>query len=274
MGRSRPAALTLALVVSAAAIFVAGCGSSDDSTTGGGGGGETLTVGSDVPYPPFEEFGQTKDEFKGFDVELMEAIGEKIGREPEFTDTSFDTIFVQLAQGKFEAVASATTITEEREETVSFSEPYYQAEQAILVQTGGTIDSVAGLKGATVGAQKGTTGAEFVEEKAEAGELRTYPQGPDAVNAVKAGVVEAVVMDIPVAENAAKSTTGIEVSSPIPTEEEYGFAVGKNDEALLEELNEGLAEIKEDGTYAEIYEKYFHRPPSKELLEVNGGEGA
>jgi polar amino acid transport system substrate-binding protein len=273
MVRSRPAALTLALVVSAAAIFVAGCGSSD-STTGESGGGEKLTVGSDVPYPPFEEFGQTKDEFKGFDVEMMEAIGEKIGREPEFTDTSFDTIFVQLAQGKFEAVASATTITEEREETVSFTEPYYQAEQAILVQTGGTIDSVAGRKGATVGAQKGTTGAEFVEEKAEAGELRTYPQGPDAVNAVKSGVVEAVVMDIPVAENAVKSTTGIEVSSPIPTEEEYGFAVGKNDEALLEELNEGLAEIKEDGTYEEIYEKYFHRAPSNELLEVKGGEGA
>ena len=182
MGRSRLTALFLALTVSAVAILAAGCGGGD-STTGENGGGEKLTVGSDVPYPPFEEFGQTKTEFKGFDVELMEAIGEKIGREPEFTDTSFDTIFVQLAQGKFEAVASATTITEEREETVSFTEPYYQAEQAILVQTGGTIDSVAGLKGATVGAQKGTTGAEFVEEKAEAGELRTYPQGPDAVNA-------------------------------------------------------------------------------------------
>ena len=85
---------------------------------------------------------------------------------------------------------------------------------------------------------------------------------------MKSGVVEAVVIDIPVAENAVKSTTGIEVSSPIPTEEEYGIAVGKNDEELLEELNEGLAEIKEDGTYAEIYEKWFHRPPSKELLEV------
>ena len=77
----------------------------------------------------------------------MEAIGEKIGREPEFTDTSFDTIFVQLAQGKFEAVASATTITEEREETVNFTEPYYQAEQAILVKDGGKIDSVEARTG-------------------------------------------------------------------------------------------------------------------------------
>ena len=202
----------------------------------------------------------------------MEAIGEKIGREPEFTDTSFDTIFVQLAQGKFEAVASATTITENAKK-LSTSPNRTTSGTGDPGQRTGERSTRLELKGATVGAQKGTTGEEFVEEKAEAGELRTYPQGPDAVNAVKSGVVEAVVMDIPVAENAVKSTTGIEISSPIPTEEEYGIAVGKNDEALLEEMNEGLAEIKEDGTYAEIYEKYFHRAPSKEILEVRAAKG-
>jgi polar amino acid transport system substrate-binding protein len=273
MGRTRPTVLILALAVSALAIVAAGCGGGGSATTGGGGGGEKLTVGSDVPYPPFEEFGQTKTEFKGFDVELMDAIGERIGREPEFTDTSFDTIFVDLAQGKFEAVASATTITEEREKTVDFTEPYYQAEQAILVKEGGAIDSVEAMNGATIGAQKGTTGAEFVEENTEAGELRTYAQGPDAVNALKSGVVEAVVIDIPVAENAVNNTTGIEISTPIPTEEEYGFVVAKNEEPLLEELNEGLAEVKEDGTYTKIYEKYFHRAPAKEILKVKGGKG-
>jgi ABC-type amino acid transport substrate-binding protein len=76
-----------------------------------------------------------------------------------------------------------------------------------------------------------------------------------------------------VAENAVKNTTGIEVSTPIPTEEEYGFAVAKNNEALLEEINEGLAEVKEDGTYAEIYEGVFGRAPSKSILEVKGGGG-
>lgn len=122
MGRTRLNALILALMVSAVAIFAGGCGG-DDSTTGGGGGGETLTVGSDVPYPPFEEFGASKTEFTGFDVELLEAIAAKIGRTPEFQDTSFDTIFRDLAQGKFEMVASATTITEEREESVDFTTP-------------------------------------------------------------------------------------------------------------------------------------------------------
>jgi polar amino acid transport system substrate-binding protein len=264
MSRSRWSWLIAAIAVFALAVLAAGCGGSSGSD---GGSGETLTVGSDVPYPPFEEFGSSKTEFKGFDVELVEAIAENIGKKVEFQDTSFNTIFVDLAQGKFDMIASASTITPEREKTVDFTDPYYEAEQAILVNEGSEIDSVKGLKGATVGAQKGTTGAEFVEEHAEAGELRTYPQGPDAVSALKAGVVEAVVIDIPVAKNAVKATTGLEVSAAIPTEEEYGFAVAKGNEELLEELNEGLAEAKQDGTYTKIYEKYFHRAPSKGILE-------
>jgi ABC-type amino acid transport substrate-binding protein len=259
---SRLTPLLAALAIGALALFVAGCGDSDDDGTtggGGGGGGETLTVGSDIPYPPFE---QGKPPYEGFDVELMNAVAENIGRTAQFEDTSFDTIFVDLGQGKFEAVASAATITDEREKTVDFSNPYYLAEQAILIRKGDDIDSVEKLKGATVGAQKGTTGAEFVDESAEAGELRVFAQGPDAVNALKAGTVEAVVMDIPVAENAAESSDDIEVSAAIPTEEEYGFAVKQGDTELLEEINEGLAEAIDDGTYAKIYEKWFkHAPP-------------
>ncbi len=256
---SRPIAIIAALALLATAAFATGCGSSDDSTTGGG-GGEKLTVGSDIPYPPFEQ-GKAPN-FTGFDVELMEAIGEKIGRTAVFQDTSFDTIFLDLAQGKFDAVASAATITDEREKTVDFTNPYYLSEQAILVKEGSDINSVEGLKGATVGVQQGTTGQEFVEEKGEAGELRKYPQGPDAVNAVKSGTVEAVVMDIPVAENAVAAGGGLEVSAAIPTEEEYGFAVAQGEGELLDELNEGLAETIDDGTYATIYEKWFkHAPP-------------
>ena len=270
MSKPRLTALFAVFLVAIAALVVAGCGSSDSSSSSGGGetnaggeeaSGEPLTVGSDVPYPPFEDFGKSKTEFVGFDVELMEAVAESIGRKAEFEDTSFDTIFTFLAQGRFDAVASAATITEEREETVDFTNPYYLSEQAILVEEGGEIDSVEGLKGATVGVQKGTTGEEFVEEKGEAGELRSYSTGPDAVNALKAGTVDAVVIDIPVAENAVEASEGIELSAAIPTEEEYGFAVAQGDTELLEGLNEGLKEVEEDGTYAKIYEKWFHHEP-------------
>jgi polar amino acid transport system substrate-binding protein len=263
ISKSRISLLLLALAVSAIAILAAGCGSSDDSTTGGDSGGEKLTVGSDIPYPPFEE--GKSGSYSGFDVELMEVVAESIGRTAEFQDTSFDTIFVNLGQGKFDAIASAATITDEREKTVDFTNPYYISEQAILVKDGSDIDSVEALKGATVGVQKGTTGQEYADENAEASEVRSYPQGPDAVNALKAGTVDAVVIDIPVAEKAVEAGSGIELSAAIPTEEEYGFAVAQDDEELLDELNEGLKEAIDDGTYAKLYEKYFHHEPPEAI---------
>jgi len=257
--------LLAALAILAVAAFAAGCGSSDDDTTssGGGSGDKTLTVGSDIPYPPFEQ-GKSPN-YTGFDVELLEAVAENTGREAEFQDTSFDTIFLDLAQGKFEAVASAATITDEREKTVDFTNPYYLSEQAILVEEGSDIDSVEKLSGMTVGVQQGTTGQEFLDEKGDAGEVRPYPQGPDAVNALKTGTVDAVVIDIPVAENAVAASEGLEISAAIPTEEEYGFVVAQGEDQLLEELNEGLKEAIDDGTYARIYKKWFHHEPPESI---------
>jgi polar amino acid transport system substrate-binding protein len=260
---SRRAALLTALAIAAVAVFAAGCGSSDDGTTGeGGGGGEKLVVGSDVPYPPFEEFGKTKTEFKGFDVELVEAIAAKIGRTAEFKDTSFDTIFRDLAQGKFDMVASATTITDEREETVDFTNPYYlPSAQSIVVKKGNSdLKTGKDLEGLVVGVQQGTTGEEYVEEEINTKELRTYPQGPDTVPALKAGTIDAIVIDRPVAENIIEADSGLEISGGIETEEQYGFVVQQGDEELLDELNEGLKEVIDSGEYKTIYKKWFHKP--------------
>ena len=284
--KTRLAAFLAVLLVGAVSIVVAGCGggsssSSSSSTTseseesteaaGGAGeeessgGGETLTVGSDIPYPPFEQ--GKKGSYTGFDVELMEAIGNEIGREPEFIDSSFETIFRDLAQGKFEAVMSAATITEEREKVVAFSNPYYLSEQAILVKEGSSITGLADLKGKVVGAQQGTTGLELGKEKAEASELRPFPEGPDADNALKAGTVEAVIIDAPVAKQQAEELGGIEIVEKVPTEETYGIAISKENTELVEQINEGLAKTLEDGTYAKVYEKWFSEAPPLEGLE-------
>jgi len=259
-------ALLAALALCAAAVFAVGCGDDDDDGGGGAGGGETLTVGSDVPYPPFEEFGQSKTEFTGFDVELVEAVAEKLDRKAEFIDTSFDTIFRDLAQGKFEMVASATTITPEREKSVDFSDPYYLAEQAILTKAGSDIKSVDDLQGITVGVQQGTTGEEFVEEEAEAGEVRSFPEGPDLITPLQGGTIDAAVLDIPVAENLAKAQDGFEVAGEIKTGEEYGLVVQQGEEDLLSEVNEALQEIKDDGTLNELYEKWLEVEAPEELL--------
>jgi polar amino acid transport system substrate-binding protein len=254
----------LALAIAALAMFAVGCGDSDDDTSGttGGGGGEPLSVGSDVPYPPFEEFGKNKSEFKGFDIELVEAIAAKIDRKPEFIDTSFDTIFRDLAQGKFEMVASATTITDEREETVDFTNPYYLPSAQSILVTSGTADikTEKDLDGKTVGVQQGTTGEEYVEEETDAGEVRTFPQGPDTIPALKAGTIDAVVIDRPVAERIIQIDSGIEIAGGIETEEQYGFVVPEGEEELLEELNEALTEVIDSGEYEAIYKKWFKKP--------------
>ncbi len=258
------------LLVAIAAIVLAACGGGGSTTSGGESteaGGEAaatpLTVGSDIPYPPFEQ--GKSGEYTGFDIELMEAIGEKIGRAPEFQDTSFETIFRDVGQGKFEAVISAATITPEREKEVAFSDPYYLSEQAILVKEGSEIGGLSELEGKVVGAQQGTTGLTLGKEKANASELRPYPEGPDAINALKAGTVEAVIIDTPVAQNAIEEEGGVEIAENVPTEEEYGIAVAKDNTGLLEEINQGLEEVIADGTYTTIYEKWFHLEPPKQF---------
>ncbi|HEY0319143.1 MAG TPA: basic amino acid ABC transporter substrate-binding protein [Solirubrobacterales bacterium] len=268
MSKTRLSALFAVLLVAIASLLVAGCGGGGGSTTGGGGGGEeaTLTVGSDIPYPPFEQ--GKPGNYTGFDVDLMEAIAEKMGRTAEFQDTSFETIFRDVAQGKFEAVISAATITEEREKAVDFSNPYYLSEQAVLVKEGSDIKSLEDLEGKTVGVQQGTTGQELAKEKSGASEIRPYPEGPDAVNALKAGTVEAVIIDAPVAQNAVEKSGGVEIAEKVPTEEEYGIAVAQGETGLLDEINKGLEEVEKDGTYKKIYEKWFHLEPPKAIFSA------
>jgi ABC-type amino acid transport substrate-binding protein len=266
--KTRLTAWLAVLLVGGVALVVAGCGgggSSSSSGTTATESAEKLTVGSDIPYPPFEQ--GKKGSYTGFDVELMGAIGKEIGREPEFIDSSFETIFRDLAQGKFEAVMSAATITEEREKVVAFSNPYYLSEQAILVKEGSSITGLSDLKGKVVGAQQGTTGLELGKEKAEASELRPFPEGPDADNALKAGTVEAVIIDAPVAKQQAEELGGIEVVEKVPTDETYGIAISKENPELVEQINEGLKKTIEDGSYAKVYEKWFKEAPPLAGLE-------
>jgi ABC-type amino acid transport substrate-binding protein len=271
MKKTRLTAVLAVLVLAFASLAVAGCGGDDETTGGGatgagGGGGEPLTVGSDIPYPPFEQ-GKAPN-YTGFDVELMEAIAEKMGRKAEFQDTSFETIFRDVAQGKFEAVASAATITEEREKAVDFSNPYYLSEQAVLVKEGSDVKSLGDLEGKTVAAQQGTTGLELAKEELGGSEIRPYPEGPDAVNALKSGTVEGVIIDAPVAQNAVEKSGGVEIAEKVPTEETYGIAVAQGEEELLDEINKALKEVEDDGTYKTIYETWFNLEPPKAIFSA------
>jgi polar amino acid transport system substrate-binding protein len=270
--RSRFTAALAVLAIIAMAGFVAGCGDDDDDNgDGGGGGGDLgliqegqLLIGTDTPYPPFE-IGQPPN-ITGYDIEVGREVASRLGLEPTFQDTSFDTIFRDLSQGKFDFVLAATTITPEREQKVDFSDPYYAADQALVVTPGSDIATVEDLAGATVGAQDGTTGEAYASDETDASDVRGFPEGPDAIQALKAGQVDATIIDQPVAVDALEKEGGIEIPTVIPTGELYGIPFATDSDALREKANQALQEMKDDGTLAEIYQKYFKIDPPEAVL--------
>jgi ABC-type amino acid transport substrate-binding protein len=220
-----------------------------------------LTVGSDIPYPPFEY--REGGELVGFDIDLINEIAGRLGLETDVIDTSFDTIFSQLAGGRFDVVIAASTITPEREEEVNFSDPYYLSQQSLTVRSDSGIQSVDDLQpGMVVAVQNGTTGKKYAEENLPEGvEIRAFPEGPDGYTALEAGDVDAVINDEPTAIAEIAEREGLKIVQTIDTGEAYGIAVDPANEALLEAINIVLAEIINDGTYEEIYARYPDLPP-------------
>ena len=279
MKSSRISAILALVALFAGATVFAAC--SSDSSSGGSVDSEliqsgTLTVGSDIPFPPFE-FGRAPD-YKGFDIDIVREIAKDMGLKLKIQDTGFDTIFTDVAQGKFDMVASASTITPERQQTVNFSDPYYEAEQALLVPPDSDISTVEDLSGKIVGAQDGTTGEAYANDETDASEVRGFPNGPAAIDAVKAGQVDATIIDQPVAQDALeKGQTGFDIATLIPTGELYGFAFAKKNTALLDKVNEIVQKMKEDGRLDAVYQKYLKTKPPKGVVDgttENPGEGS
>jgi polar amino acid transport system substrate-binding protein len=277
--RSRLLVLLAALALIALSGFAVGCGDDDDD---GDGGGDTtaaaqdfnliqegqLLVGTDTPFPPFE-IGQPPD-ISGYDIEVVNAVAEDLGLDVTYQDTSFDTIFRDTAQGKFDMAVAASTITPERSQTVDFSDPYYQANQSLVVAADSDTATVDDLGGQTVGAQDGTTGEEYANDETPASQVRGFPEGPDAINALRAGQVDAVIIDQPVAVDAVESLGGgdIKIAQEIVTSELYGIPFAPDNDALREAVNGALQELKENGTIADLYQQYFPgTEPPAEVLE-------
>jgi ABC-type amino acid transport substrate-binding protein len=278
MSKSRLWALLAAMALVIGSLALASCGDDDDETTGGG--AETaagsadlglieegqLLAGTDTPFPPFE-IGQPPD-ISGYDIEVFDAIAQKLGLEVTYKDSDFTTIFRDLAQGKFDVVVAASTILPDREQTVDFSDPYYLTPQSLLVAEGNTdIRTVEDLSGATVGTQDGTTGEFYANDETEASDVRGFPEGPDAINALRAGQVDAVIIDFAVGQDAVEKAGGVEIAQRIVTNELYGFAFAEDNDALRSEVNKALLEIKEDGTLRQLYQKYFKKDPPSSVLE-------
>src|SRR5215216_4857820 len=258
--------ISVALVL-AIALVLTGCGGGGGGGQGGGGGGggEQITVASDIAYPPFEF--EKKGKPVGFDLDLMREIGKRAGFTPEFQNVTFDGIIPGLGNNLYDACASAMTITEAREKKVDFSDPYFNADQSLMVQSGSPIKSIDDIGDGIVGVQLGTTGElkakEFKQQGKISGEVRTFDTITEAFSALGNGQIEAVINDFPVSAYRAKNGGGsLEVVQTIPTGEQYGIAFPK-DSDFLGPTNKALEEIKKDGTYAEIYEEWLGQKPKE-----------
>lgn len=268
MPRSKLWALSALLVALAVGVIGAGCGDDDDGADTGGLNLNTegvLSVGVDTPYPPFE-IGQPPD-ISGFDVEVMNEIADRLDLEIEYTATGFGTIFRDTATGQFDTAAAASDITPAREKVVDFTDPYYLSATALVVPEGSDIATVDDLSDAIVGVQDGTTQQDYAEDETDAADVRGFPQGPNAIQAMVTGQVDAVLTDLATGALAVEKEGGIEIVEEIPTDVFFGFAVAPDNDGLREAMNEALAEIKDDGTLEELYGLYFGPEPPTEVLE-------
>jgi polar amino acid transport system substrate-binding protein len=247
-------------------LSLAACGSDEEGPGASGDAGSdlelvdagTLTVCSEIPYKPFEY--EEDGEFTGFDIDLVREIATRLDLELEVLPSAFEGLQsgAALNSQQCDLAASAMTITEEREENIDFSDGYYDSQQSLLVAADSDIASIEDLSGRKVGVQNNTTGEAYTRENApEDAEIIGFPGDADMYNALEAGQVDALLQDLPVNIEHARDGR-YQIVEEFSTDEQYGFALEKDkSENLLAAVNEALQEMRDDGTYQEIYDTYF-----------------
>lgn len=222
---------------------------------------KVYVVGTDAAYAPFE-FQNEKGEIVGFSIDLLQAVAAKGGFEVKFVNTPWEGIFNALQQGDRDLLISSITITDERKQTMDFSTPYFDAYQLIAVKATSKVAKFDDLKKLKVGVQTGTTGDEVVTklQGKNSANVKRFESTPLALKELEAGGVDAVVADNGVVVNYVTNNAGANfktVSDSAFAPEQYGIAVKKGNAELLEKVNKGIAAIKADGSYDQVYAKTF-----------------
>jgi polar amino acid transport system substrate-binding protein len=259
----------VALGAAALALVLAGCGGGgEEAAAPAAGGVELVTAGqlttcTHLPYEPFQF--QQGAEIVGFDVEMVDLVAAKLGVQQQIIDMPFDNIQSGAAfdSGQCDLGAAAMTITEERKQNIDFSDPYFEATQALLVQEASGITGPAQLAGKKVGVQNSTTGQEYAENNISGAEIVVFEDLGLLLTAVQTGEVSAGINDNGPLLDFAKKNPGLAVTAEFDTDEQYGFGVRKGNTALLQVINETIAASRADGTYNRIYEKWFGKAPSQ-----------
>jgi len=252
--------IIIAAAMSVLALGVVGCGKKDeqkpaDNATAAASGPKTIVFASDATYPPMQYMDENKN-IVGFEVDVIKAAGEKAGFKAEFKNVAWDGIFAGLAAGKYDAISSSVSITDERKAAMDFSDPIMPIEQILVVPTDSKAASLDDMKGKTVGAQISTTSALVLKDAKDLKAAKTYDEVGLAMEDLVKGTIQGVLADSPVAVEytSHKYPDKIKIAGVVKSDkvENIGIAVKKGNKDVLDLVNKGLAAIKADGTFDKI----------------------
>lgn len=266
--------LLMALLFSLVLGLLAACGGSDDADDGSASDDgdatkgdeqeekEVYTVATDNGYVPFEYIDEDSGDLVGFDIDLVSALAEEVGIEIEFETLEFDGIVAGIGSGRFDIAIAGMTITDERKESIDFTQSYYEAGLILAVQDGNDeIKSIDDVDGKTIATRTGSTSQQYLTDNTDA-EIEAFPAIIEAYQNVLAGRADAVLYDLPnVLYYSEKDADGelVTVGEKL-TGEDYGIGFTKGSD-LRDKFDDALTTIKENGTYDDIYEEWFGERP-------------
>ncbi len=223
---------------------------------------DVYTVATDNGYIPFEYIDEESGDLVGFDIDLITALADEVGVEIEFETLDFDGIVAGIGSGRYDIAIAGMTITEERAESIDFTQPYYEAGLILAVkEDNDDIKSIEDTEGMTIATRTGSTSQEYLEAETDA-EIEAFPGIIEAYQNVLAGRSDAVLYDLPNVEYYSESEAEGELKTVGEklTGEDYGVAFPKDSE-LRDDFDDALTTIKDNGKYDDIYEEWFGERP-------------
>lgn len=252
-------ALLLALTM---CFALTACGGSGDQNTDGG---YTLTekgyltMATNAYFPPYEYYDEG-NEIVGIDVEIAEAIADKLGLELKVEDMEFNSIIAAVQSGRADIGLAGMTVRPDRLENVDFSTSYATGIQVVIVKEDSgieTLDDLTAIDDFKVGVQLATTGDIYAIDDFGQEHVDEYSKGNDAIMALVSGKIQAVIIDNEPAKNFVAANEGLKILETEYAVEDYAAALSKDNTGLTEAVNAALAELEEEGKLKEIVEKYI-----------------
>lgn len=219
--------------------------------------GGVLRMATNATFPPYEYY--EGDEVVGIDPEIAAAIAEKLGMTLEINDMDFDPAIAAAQTGQADIVMEGLTVTDDRKEKINFTDSYATGVQVVIVPEDSDIQSVDDLEGKLIGVQQGTTGDLYCSDDYGEENVQKFTSGPVAVEALKNGQIDCVVIDNEPAKSYVSQNEGLKILDTEYITEEYAIGISKDNPELLEQINAALQELKDDGTIQSIIDKYI--PP-------------